>query len=74
MMTVGKTCYLSVVLHVLNIAKRFVLTWLMQDPFPFKATTFSSVVKTFMFEYRKLNFDPQSISNVLAVLKEGIPE
>ena len=29
------TCYVSVILHLLNFTKRFVLTFLMRDPFPF---------------------------------------
>ena len=59
-----ETCYIQVALHIMNITRRLVLSFLMRDPFPFKPGTFSSTLKDFMFEFRQLDFKQQSIDSV----------
>jgi len=70
----GQTCYISVIIHVFNFSRRFVLNWLMQDPFPFKSDTFSWMMKSFMYEFRKLDFDAHNFSPLLHILGEAIPD
>ena len=50
----GKTCYLSCVLLALNACKRFVLCFLMMDPFPHEPKTLSYALRRFMSDFRRL--------------------
>ena len=70
----GQKCYLSVALHIFNYIKRMVLFYLMQDPFPFADNTFSRLMKEYIFEFRKLDFDPYDYNEIVEVLSVNIPE
>lgn len=69
-----ETCYIQVVLHMMNVTRRLVLSYLMRDPFPFKAGTFSQTLKDFMFEFRQLDFEQQSIEGVVRHMGEIEPK
>ena len=49
---IGKTCYLSSVLLALNSCRRYVLSYLMRDPFPFQEDSLSQTFRTFLKEFR----------------------
>ena len=61
----GSTCYVQSVLHALGMTRRLVLTFLMRDPFPFKAGTFCHVFKDFLIDQRELNTTAQSYEPLL---------
>jgi ubiquitin C-terminal hydrolase len=64
----GSTCYVQAVLHALGMTRRLVLTFLMRDPFPFKAGSFGQAFKDFLIDQRELEPTAQSYEPLLELL------
>lgn len=73
----GFDCFITCPLQLFNITRRTVMSQLMQEPFPHKPDTFMYELKQFMFDYRRMDFEPQSyagLRGILAVRKPSLYE
>ena len=61
----GRTCYVQSVLNVLCCTQRLVLTFLMQDPFPYSKNSFSWSFKNLLIDQRQLDTEPEGYDDIL---------
>jgi len=71
---IGKTCYLQSALTALNSCRRFVLSYLMRDPFPFSEDSLSFAVRGFFTDYRQVKGPSHEYDDFLDSLAYFKPE
>ena len=62
---IGLTCYLSSALLALNACRRFVIWYMIKEPFPFAENSFSNELRKFFTEFRMLTNGSHSYKGIL---------
>jgi hypothetical protein len=70
---IGLTCYLSSALLALNACRKFVLWYMIKEPFPFPNNSFSNILRIFLTEFRMLSHGPHSYKPILQFLHTKKP-
>jgi hypothetical protein len=70
---IGLTCYLSSALLALNSCRRFVVWYMIKEPFPFPESSFSAELRKFFTEFRMLTHGSHSYKTILQYLHQSKP-
>ena len=70
---IGYTCYLSSALLALNSCRRFVLWYIIKEPFAYAEGSFSLELRKFLTQFRMLTQGSHSYKSILKYLHKAKP-